>query len=280
VNFTTDLAKRTTMNELCEAWQQTEADIKAAFELLTTAQDRLAQLFDTGQGTHRSFCISSRGDCPDFRDPDAALNRLQRQVWGALTDRLELRKVLSLARIAELDKQIESGKGLPPITYANILAILETNMANAGQYLQEKVFEVYEWLRPGGYSRAKYKTNQKSEQAGVGRKIIKGWCIRRRYNGGYEVNHGSYADQLRALDQVFHLLDGNSPMAGTSWLGELGDAIEGQTNSTQDTFQTAYFKGRCFANGNLHLEFIRADLLEKFNQIAGGYRLQPENKAA
>ena len=41
-----------------------------------------------------------------------------------------------------------------------------------------------------------------------------------------------------------------------------------------NTFETPYFKGRVFSNGNMHLEFKRRDLLKRLNQIAGGRRLR------
>ena len=76
-----------------------------------------------------------------------------------------------------------------------------------------------------------------------------------------------------ALDQVFHLLDGKR-QNHESYSGELCDAILAQTGSGKNDFATTYFKGRCFANGNLHLEFTRMDLVGRFNVIAGGARLQ------
>lgn len=173
-----------------------------------------------------------------------------------------------------MDKQLESGEGLPPITYENVLSMLESNLNNAGQYLEEKIRECYDWLRPRW--RSEYKTNQASMAAGVGRKVILGCQIRHNYSGrGYQVNYGRL-DNLRALDQVFHLLDGKPALAST-YQGELADAIEAQTKDGGDTFKTDYFRGRCFGNGNLHLEFLRADLLQRFNLIAGGARLQDTN---
>lgn len=39
--------------------------------------------------------------------------------------------------------------------------------------------------------------------------------------------------------------------------------------------ETAYFRFRCFKNGNLHIEFKRLDLVARLNQVAGGARLKP-----
>jgi len=84
-------------------------------------------------------------------------------------------------------------------------------------------------------------------------------------------------DQVRhvtALDNIFHRLDGKGVPPG--YQGPLCDAI----NSSPDgKFRTEYFEGTCHKNGNLHLTFLRRDLLEKFNAIAGRNRLPDQNEA-
>lgn len=262
------LIKRTTLTELCAAWAQSEAQIKQAFKDITEAQERLTAFFDGG---YRNFTVESHRQSVDFAKPEPSIKNLQKQVWAALIERLELRKILSLKRISEMDKQIETGEGLPEITLQNVQAILESNLNNAGQFLQEKVIECYEMLRPCGWSLSDYKTNQKSAAAGVGHKVIMTWAVRRSYGGGFEVSYGRHRDELRALDQVFHLLDGAAQ--SRDYNGPLVDAISKQTTSDKNTFETVYFRGRCFQNQNLHLEFKRADLVDRFNAIAGGMRI-------
>lgn len=277
----TAVARRTSVHELINAWEQSQADIRAAFALLVGARDRLRLFFD-GSGYSASLDIAERNHRSDFEQPEVTLQNLQRQVWTALVARLELRKLMSLKRTQELDKQLESGEGLPDLTIANVMAMLETTLNNAGQYLEEKVLECYEHLRPRGWTLSDYKTNQKSVAAGVGQKVILTYAVRRSYSSarGFEVQYGRAQDELRALDQVFHLLDGK-PANSASWAGELCDAISQQTSPQSNQFETAYFRGRCFGNGNLHLEFVRADLVARFNLIAGGARLrEPQPMAA
>lgn len=274
MNDTTDIARRNSITELCAAFEQSSEQIKTAFALILEAQNRLSHFF---QGNSCSFAVLENhrhARSPDLEKPDETIRELSRSVWSSLVSRLELRKMMSLKRIAELDKQLETGEDLPPLTASNVLAMLETTLNSAGQMLEEKVLECYEMLRPCGWSLRDYKTNQKSAQAGVGHKVIMAWTVRRSYssNGGFEVQYGGSQDKLRALDQVFHLLDGK-PQANGSWAGELCDAIRAQTVGGKNAFETQYFRGRCFANNNLHLEFKREDLVGKFNLIAGGARL-------
>lgn len=280
-NDQTDLARRNSVTELCAAFEQSSAEIKTAFALILEAQNRLKHFFGDASN---SFCVLGeyrRGHRADVENPGESIKELSREVWSSLVQRLELRKMMSLKRIAELDKQLETGEDLPELTASNVLAMLETTLNSAGQMLEEKVLECYEMLRPWGWTLSKYKTNQKSQRAGVGQKVIMTYAVTGSYSrdGSFRVQYGGTEDKLRALDQVFHLLDGK-PQANGSWAGELCDAIREQTKGGNNLFKTQYFRGRCFGNGNLHLEFVRQDLVDKFNLIAGGARLQDAAQAA
>ena len=268
---TTALARRTTVTELCRAWTESTDQIRDGFAKIVSAQDIMAQVFQGG--SHGLNIQSYRHDAIDFKDPDKSIRYFKREVWRAIIEQLGIRKLLSLKRLAELDKQLENGEGLPEITPDNINAMLETNLAQMGDFLKEKVHEVYKWLRPGGYRRTDYKTNQKSAEAGVGRKVIL-WGIENNYSGGFRVSHYRI-DEYRAIDQLFHMLDGKAPP--TSYYGELVEAIQ-KTTLADNKFETTYFRGRCFRNHNCHLEIKREDLLAQFNLIAGGARITDTKK--
>lgn len=274
MNTTTDLERRSTLTELCRAWQDTEQEIKTAFEAIARAEARLAAVFDGGSN---AFSVQEHHGYIDWKNPAHCLERLQRQAWRAITNRLELRPLMSLAQIKELDAQIETGTGLPPIRYEDLLATVEALHSRRGEFLREKVHECYRWLRPDCWNANRksyyepYKTNAKSFAAGVGEKVIIVYGVERAYGRGYRVNYHK-RDHLRALDQVFHLLDGKPQP--TSYQGALADAIDQQTKQNDtNTAETDYFRAICYKNQNLHLEFKRKDLLDQFNAIAGGFNL-------
>lgn len=73
-----------------------------------------------------------------------------------------------------------------------------------------------------------------------------------------------HQNEIRAIDNVFHLLAG-VPLS-QSHHGDLYDAIY---QSKDGTGQTEFFKFKCFANRNLHLEFRRMDLVDRLNVLAG-----------
>lgn len=88
--------------------------------------------------------------------------------------------------------------------------------------------------------------------------------MRIRYGGQAE-------DKLCAIDRVFHALDGNLRAMEHTNRTPLIDAI----NTSGGVGQTDYFSFKAYQNGNLHLEFKRADLLARLNAVGGrGDRLR------
>jgi hypothetical protein len=89
----------------------------------------------------------------------------------------------------------------------------------------------------------------------------------------WEVN--SYNEKyLIALDKVFHLLDGKSMLSASSYRSPVVDAIN-TTPVNRYYVETEYFRCKMYKNGNLHIEFLRTDLVQKFNAIAAGVVLKP-----
>lgn len=262
-----EIAIRSSVAELVAAWDQSAAEITAGFKLVHDAQERLKHLF-SGVSYSRFDVRNSRTNAVDFQNPEHSLENLSRQVWAALTERLELRKVLSLERLKQLDRQLETGTDLPPLTLDNVNAMLASNLENLEKFAEEKIHEVYEYLRP---ERSKLKTNEKSVAAGIGSKVILSWAVEKTWSGGgFSVNYHR-RDQIRAVDQVFHLLDGQKP--ANEYDGALTTAISQQTKNGGGLAETQYFRAKCCQNHNLHLEFKRADLVRLFNLVAGGMRL-------
>ena len=133
-----------------------------------------------------------------------------------LIDRMELRRILSVKRNEELNRQIETGKDLPDIDEAQILAMLEGTLANTGAFIEEAVQEVFEFLRPRN---SRYKTNTEFE---IGKRVIL-FAVENKWGGGFRVDH--YREQhIRAIDNVFHAMDGNGTIK--THRGPLIDAME------------------------------------------------------
>jgi len=258
------LIPRTTIVQLVAAWHQSEEEIRQGFALLESAEARLKQQF---RDTYR-FSLKVEHASRKHDRADEVLKELKKEVWSVLVERMELRRILSVERAEELDRQLESGDGLPEIDELQILAMMEGTYTQVATFIEEAVKEVFEFLRP---RHSKYKTNSEFE---IGKRVIIRHGCDLNYHGGYRVD--SYREQnIRGIDNVFHALDGNGTVH--THRGPLIDAIN---TCPFGIGQTEYFKFKCCRNRNLHLEFKRMDLVTKLNQVAGGMRLkQPGNPA-
>lgn len=257
----------TTLPSLCAAYQKSKAEVEQAFSLMASAEQRLKS----------EFCMNDQGSYAFGLMDDIIQNRIhndeikslflemKKDAWRVLIDKMGIRQVLSIKAAEELDKQLGDGKDLPEIEYTAVLAMLEQCRNNVGNYLEEAVKEVFDWLRPRS---SKYKTNSEFE---IGRRVVLGWCVDVGYGSNFHVNYHREAN-LRALDNVFHAMDGKGMIKTHG--GPLCDAVN-QTPLATGKGETDYFKFRCFLNNNMHLEFKRLDLLAKLNQVAGGMRLKP-----
>lgn len=199
---------------------------------------------------------------------------MKRAAWGGLINKLGIRKVMSSKRQHELDEAISGRRNrnsyggepiqeLPEITEQTIMEVLLGMCQSAEEFLGEAIREEYDFFKPSKHF-ADYKRNSEFT---LNRKIIRPWMVERQWGGGWRPMY-QQESHLSALDNIFHMLDGQGFPKG--YRGPLCDSIWA---SQDGKFETDYFVGQCYKNGNLHLEFKRADLLEKFNQIAGRNRL-------
>jgi hypothetical protein len=257
--MSSDLAVRETLAALVAAYNQAQAEIREGYALLECAQQRLQAAFlakdYTFQVNYEHRSLSKVGEQAAQED----LKRLKRAAWGALVERMELKRVLSMKRSQELDKQILDAKPeLPELSEENVLSLFQDSLAHARESVTEKVREVYEFLHPRGGAASRLKTNEKWR---LGKKAIL-YAVE-LYNGGFRVRY-RYDDKVTALDAVFHLLDGRGIVP--THHGPLFDAIE--ASGAEGEGHTEYFRFRCCLNGNLHLEFRRPDLVDRLNAVA------------
>ena len=258
----TELIRRQTVSQMVNAYDTAAAEIRQAYELLATAQQRV----------NAAFGDSSAFDtCPDHvwgTGPERAakvLELMKPRAWSIIAEKMQMRRVLSIKARDDLDRQLADVKTLPELTVDNVLAMFQAMTQNLETYVAEAVREVYEFLRP---HHSQHKTNTELD---IGRRAILTWMLEHNYGGGFRVNYRR-EQWTRALDNVFSMLDGKGTIA--SHCGPLSDAI-GALAPGVYTGETVYFKFKCYGNGNLHLEFKRLDLLAKLNALAGGARLRP-----
>lgn len=255
--MTTNLTTRATVTELVREWNLAMHELKTGLEAINRANQHL-KAFDTSGSSYDLQAFQHHEYSLDF---EVKCRRMKAAAWRYLVDRIELKKLASIARAKEIDKQLyDKPDTLPEISVENIFGWLESMDTQAKTFLEEAVVEVYRNLRPSAWNR--HKTNSAFR---IGRKVILCHRIRPCYssNSKFAVQY-HFQDELRALDNVFHMLDGKGLSAYRN--GDLVTAIE---NATTASGETDFFKFKCFGNGNLHVEFLRMDLVKKLNSIGG-----------
>lgn len=254
--MSTEIATRLTIPELVREFDAGMHELKQGLALIKQAEERLGRAFGTTGTRYDLVAFSSNDHGLEFEKKRI---RMRGAAWRYLVSRAEIKKLASIKRANEIDDMLAKPETLPDITTENVMGWVQSLDSQAKQFLQEAAVEVFEWLRP---SRGDYKTNNAFK---VGKRVVLTYMVELTWMGkGMRVRYGSEA-HLRALDNVFHLLDGKGVSPTPN--GELADAITGK--SSGEIGETTYFRFRAFRNGNLHLEFLRPDLVQQLNAIGG-----------
>lgn len=273
--------KRTSITEMCTAYSQALQQIEQGFNLIGQAENLLIGAFQPNyESTFQIEEHHQRLNFRDAKDLQKIRHKIKHAAWKVLVEKMGLRSIMGQKRVQELDAQLEGKWGsdcygrqsetihpLPEVTEVNVIAMMESNFNNLGNYLDENIKEVFDWLRPVSGWRLEYKTNQKSEFE-LQEKLILTGIIQHGYgNNRFQVGYHRQTN-VTALDNVMHLLDGKGPVK--THYGPLSDAIQ----KSDGKGETDYFRFQCFGNGNLHLWFKRADMLAELNMRGSSQTLK------
>ncbi len=261
-----NLAQRQTVEHLVREFKSAAAKVRQGFALCLEAEHSLNAAFTLDH--HQGFHVGERRhNWIAWKQADEAIESLTRQAWVCIVERLELRRMMSMARWCELEKMLDKGE-LPPIEVATVINFAAGYAVSVDTMVVEAVAEVFRVLRPSKRYDG-YKTNSEFE---VGEKVILERYIEPKWTrGGFTVNH-YYEQNLIAIERVFQALDGQG-VAMKHHYSQLSTAIKACEGGRGET---EYFAFRCYKKGTLHLRFKRLDLLQRLNEIAGGANLKPE----
>ena len=265
------LARFTTPRELIATFADAEARVRQAFGMIDEVERTLGRAFLSDSMDNRFNVLADRRHV-DWSNAHDTIDRMRRQAWRVIVQRLELRRMLSIKRWEQMDKALDNDE-VPAITAETVENFVLRWTAEAPKLIEEAIVEVFDWLRPGEHTqRADYKTNQKNARLEIGERIVLTYMAERGWHGkGWRLNHNR-AQHMTALENIFRALDG----AGTSTPHYQSDIETAIGKAGVDSrWSTKYFEGRCFKNHNLHLRFLRLDLLAEFNRRAGGACLRP-----
>lgn len=264
----TDIVQRATARELVDCYHQAVADMTEAFRLLQSAQKSLDARFRLGDH-YSSITVTTDGNHVPALQIAKALARLERDAWNNIVDRIDIKRMMPTAKVKLLESQIENNQ-MAPLSMDSVKQLVDQCMETLPTLRDELIAEVFDWLRPQEQTdAAAYKRNEREV---VGKRVILTSAIKRNGVGCFaKYMVCSHMDQrLTCLENVFLALDGK----GTVHRGYYA-AITNAINESRDgSGATTYFAFKSHKNGNLHLEFLRDDLLAEFNRRAGGMNLK------
>ncbi len=255
---------RQTLTTRVRAFERNIKSIADAMEVIIRSAEALDHVFlnkSYARNFDVSFYFGGQTHHPKYSETvvDEMAKHHERQAWAATIDEIQLWNVMGIADAGKLKKLLSEGQ-LPEFTVDNVFSVVMNLGKNATNFAQNAAKEVFEFLTR---CRRDKKTNSRFR---VGKRVIIGCGVHSTFNKGFAVNH--YTEpSIKAMDGVFHVLDGKGPMKTNR--GPLVEAINGGAPSGE----TEYFRFKCFRNNNLHIEFLRLDLVQELNYVATGERV-------
>lgn len=265
-----ELMNPVTIDQMVSTFDQTVKTLTTVKQMLKDVQAQVNLAFGNSANSHVFDVFSYIKDWNAKDDHRTSqYSKFKRAAWYRIVDKTRMRRFMSKKRIRALEENMERGE-LQEISIINIMDFLTILQGQVGTLAEEVVKEAFEFLRPPG---SKYKTNTEFE---VGKRAILGWMVdEKNYGAGrFKVRYGGSETNLEILDKAFHLMDGKG--LPKSYNSPLIDAIN---TSESGRGETEYFEFKCYMNRNLHLKFLRPDLVEKMNAMAGGNNLRGDYSA-
>jgi hypothetical protein len=259
----TAIMERQTIASMCLAYQDIKHDLTEAFNLLDKAEKRGTVAFE-------------RSGMPWLKaDLEECLKGVTRQAWYYIIRQTHILEMCSIKQAKEIEEQMEHNE-LPEITEESVWAFIQARQSDLPAMVQQAVKEVYQILTPGArcgsWVREKWKTNQTSIE--VAPKLILPGFIDTAY-GSWHISY--YCEQeIRAIDNIFHLLDGKGV---AKYPEDLYTVLNGALQKGIQECETPYFRCKAFKSRTLHINIKRDDLRKELNRIAGGLNLQDETVA-
>jgi len=242
----TEIVIPKTLEDFVEAKTSALAKIEQARMLIDAAEQEMNEV--------ARYCIPTE---VSIRLTKEEIERhVNRSLWRAAMDKTGFKQLMDSEAMRAFNDSVE--RDPPNFTIENIRSHFLSMFQDADMMFKRGLVNVFRKLD------SSYRTNEK-EPFKVGRKVVMGYMFT-NWLGYLQVGYGMYSngtDKLNDLDRVFKTLDGKKHNPR-----ELECAINAKFKETRDyIYEDEYYRVKGFKNGNMHLEFKRADLLEKANDI-------------
>lgn len=234
------------ITDICEARDSAIAKLSQALTLIDQAESTI-------NGVCTYAFPSSEIHQPRIEE---LVKSIDRRLWQFAFDYTGFMQIMD--REAKRNFMDDVERKAPPFTIDNIRTTFLQFSQDASTMYARGIVNVFLRLSD------KHKTNT-NEPFKIDEKCILTYMVSQSYGGGLEVRRwGGYAEeQLNDIDRVFKTLDGQKHIQHS-----LEHAINAAwKNKGAKIYEDSYYRIKGFKNTNMHIQFKRADLLEKANKI-------------
>lgn len=249
--FGTDIIIPKTLVDYCTTREEVLKKVFEAYRMVDACKDSLEQL---GQ-----YLFPSDYDCR-FSE-EGFRKQLDQRLWRQAFDYTGFMQIMDREAKAEFLAEVD--RNPPAFTVQNIRSTFLSISQQAETLFARGLVNVFLRLSD------KHKSNTK-EPFKVNRKAVLTYMVEKDWRKPtVMISHRSYAsEQLNDIDRVFKMLDGKKHAPR-----ELEQACNVAFSEAENgnRYHDDYYEIRGFMNGNLHIIFKRADLLDKANKVIGDY---------
>lgn len=193
----------------------------------------------------------------DTNELTVVVKSVDREAWTRVLDLSGMRSMMDAQALNEFREQVNESP--PEFTEENIFSTLAQLYGNADTIFNRGIVNVF-----CGLNRS-YVTNRGSS---IGNKIIMRSALdpvdrKNNWIGGWS-QYRDGEQSLNDMERVFRILDGKQ----TVEYGLIADLVLPSIRSERGQWiETEYMNLKPCANGNLHIEFTRTDLMDHVNRV-------------
>lgn len=239
----TQLTVQRSIQEVIDDFKRVETMINEAYRLIDTAE-QIARLHKVSVKAN----VHNRMN----HHPDAAIERMRRDAWIRLMDMTGLKQIMDTEALEAFEKELYVKA--PEFTEDNIRGTLLQQMQESETMFARGLVNVFK----------KFDTRYKRHRDvafKIPKKVVIGYATSQWAGGKLVVSHNAYS-RIDDIDRIFKTLAGEKFKSH-----ELIAAMGAQWQESDELYECELYKARGYKNGNIHLEFKRADLLLKANEI-------------
>jgi hypothetical protein len=252
----TEIIRRASVEEICGHRARTLELYARAYAAIEEAHKahRLAAPGVTSLHTFGVSGASRRGY--GFASLEEIRKDVDRDVWRSVIVSLGLVTLMDRQEREAWEKQVEENP--PEATAENITATCFRLLGESDLIFRRGLVNAFARFCRDYASNDGFK---------IGPRIVVNYAWSRYSNGrgGFYLSTLQKDAELRDLDRVMHVLDGQAPPESYN-AGLLGAIREANAGKVM-TAETPYWRARWFLNGNLHLFPLRDDLLTRANRL-------------